>query len=967
MVARLRQRLFGRIPLRTVLVVPFVIQIVVAAGLVWYLSYVNGRRAVDDVSGSLRNEIMYRIEEHLYAFLETPHHINEVNASLLSQGVLDAGDAAALERHFWEQVQIFDSVTSIYFGNPAGGMVGSGREGAAGTLYVTGTEGFVGGSFYKYAVDREGLHDELLVAVPDFDARSRPWYAAAVAEGDATWSDVYILVTGQDMAIAASRPVYDDQGTLIGVLSVDIFIAHLSEFLSTIQIGEHGESFIVERSGLLVASSTNEPPFTEPDEDGLRRRLYATESPAPVIRQAANFLIEEFGGYDGITDTQHLEFVTTGQRQLLQVSPVQDDYGVDWIVAVVVPESDFMARIMANNRFVTLLGVIALGISAALGAVTAQWITRPIARLNVSARALAGGEWTHVTSASWIDEIKELTDSFNHMAQQLQQTLGSLTAEIAERKQAEAALRESQERLELTLEGAGLGMWDWNVQTSAVVFNERWATMLGYALEEIAPHFTAWYNLVHPDEIAGVMVALNAHLEGRAPMYQIEHRMQAKSGEWRWILSSGRVLVRDEQGNPLRAAGIHQDVTERKQAEEALKESHRRLQMALVELEDAQEKMVRQERLAAVGQLAAGIAHDFNNVLVSIGLYTQMSLLSEELPTGIRERLDVVLEQTHRAADLVQQILDFSRQAVIQRQPVNLALLARDVVKLLDHTLPENIEVRLVVESGPYVIQADPTRIQQAIVNLAFNARDAMPGGGTLRISLSHAEGGTIECLNCGPVSGGQWVRLDVTDTGEGIPPEVLPHIVEPFFTTKAPLGSGLGLAQVYGILKQHDGHLAVESKLGAGTTFTLWFPVSAALHLDVADSEKPVVVSGAGETILVVEDDDLIRAALVEVLEMVGYRLLEASNGLEALAVCEQQGSEIALIISDWVMPAMGGLELVRELEQRASLAKVLMLTGHPLDAQTKEQAPPRVVGWAHKPLNLEDLAAAVACALRA
>ena len=218
--------------------------------------------------------------------------------------------------------------------------------------------------------------------------------------------------------------------------------------------------------------------------------------------------------------------------------------------------------------------------------------------------------------------------------------------------------------------------------------------------------------------------------------------------------------------------------------------------------------MVHQERLAAVGQLAAGIAHDFNNILASIALYSQMSLRTAELPPRVRQRLEVIAQQTVHAADLVQQILDFSRRAVLERQPVALDSFMKEVIKLLQRTLPESIQVDLALEPGEYVINADLTRIQQTIVNLALNARDAMPNGGQLHIALSSSSGQDIQCVDCGPVLGGEWVQVAVTDTGTGIAPDVLPRVFEPFFTTRAPLGHGLGLSQVYGIVKQHEGHI---------------------------------------------------------------------------------------------------------------------------------------------------------------
>jgi two-component system cell cycle sensor histidine kinase/response regulator CckA len=404
---------------------------------------------------------------------------------------------------------------------------------------------------------------------------------------------------------------------------------------------------------------------------------------------------------------------------------------------------------------------------------------------------------------------------------------------------------------------------------------------------------------------------------------------------------------------------------ERAQAEGALRESNHRLEETLEELRDAQERMVQQERLAAVGQLAAGIAHDFNNILAAITLYTQMSLRTDELSSRTREHLEIIAEQAGRAADLVQQILDFSRRAIIERRPLALAPFLKETVNLLEHTLPESIQINFERATGEFMVDADPTRIQQTIVNLALNARDAMPKGGELHIAVSAVTAANrITCVTCGQIVAGDWVQVTVRDTGTGIPPNVLPHIFEPFFTTRAPLGSGLGLAQVYGIVKQHGGHIDVETEAGRGTTFKLYWP-SQVSQPEAAKLKPTSLAQGEGETILVVEDNRTIQAALADALEMANYQVLKASNGKEALDIIEQHEGQIPLVLSDWVMPFMGGLELIQKIRQHRPTTKAVILTGHPLSESTKESAPEGIVGWVQKPPNLDQLIETVAQAL--
>jgi len=374
---------------------------------------------------------------------------------------------------------------------------------------------------------------------------------------------------------------------------------------------------------------------------------------------------------------------------------------------------------------------------------------------------------------------------------------------------------------------------------------------------------------------------------------------------------------------------------------------------------EIQQRIQQRDRLAAVGQLAAGIAHDFNNIMAVIVLYTHMALRRSDVPPQVRERLTTIDRQATRATDLVQQILDFSRRAVLERRPMDLVTFLKEQVRLLERTLPESIKIDLMYGMGEHMVNADPTRMQQVIMNLALNARDAMPEGGELHIGLERIgiEPGGLSPLP--EMEAGEWVRVTVTDTGTGIPPDVLPRIFEPFFTTRAPLGTGLGLAQVYGIVKQHEGHVDVTTKVGEGTTFVFYLPALPVSQPEESRlSKMPDLLKGQGETILVVEDNAAMREALVDGLEMLNYQSLEAENGREALATFERHGDEIALVLSDLVMPEMGGIMLFHALRQRNPAVRVVILTGYPLAEEAGELRAQGIADWIQKPVDLEQLA---------
>ncbi len=379
---------------------------------------------------------------------------------------------------------------------------------------------------------------------------------------------------------------------------------------------------------------------------------------------------------------------------------------------------------------------------------------------------------------------------------------------------------------------------------------------------------------------------------------------------------------------------------------------------------EAQEQLQRQERLAAVGQLAAGIAHDFNNLMGVILLQTQLLNRSVSLTPRERERLSVIQQQGRHAAALVGQILDFSRRAVLERQPLDLLPICKEQVKLLQRTLPEHIHIELTDEGGEYVVLADPTRMQQIVMNLAINARDAMPEGGNLTIGLARLRLQQASALPLPDMTPGDWVRITVSDTGSGIAPEVLPHIFEPFFTTKEPgKGTGLGLAQVYGIVGQHGGQITARSQVGQGATFTLYLP-ALAQEAEALPAAMDEPLSGNGELLLLVEDNEPLREALAEFLRTCHYRVATASSGEEALALLAAGNDEQpALVLSDLVMPRMGGKALLAALRGQGYRMPVIFVSGHPLDeSELRLLADQGVGAWLRKPFQMGEMVQAIA-----
>ena len=369
---------------------------------------------------------------------------------------------------------------------------------------------------------------------------------------------------------------------------------------------------------------------------------------------------------------------------------------------------------------------------------------------------------------------------------------------------------------------------------------------------------------------------------------------------------------------------------------------------------ESQMQAHRQDRLAAVGQLAAGIAHDFNNMLTVVTGFAQMLEMREDMSEGSKADLMQIYEQGQRGAQLVRQILDFSRESDSGRQVVDLVPFLKETIKLLDRTLPESIEVSGNIPAEMVPVLGNLTQVQQVLTNLALNARDAMPEGGSLHFEVALVDVG----VGSVPVIGmkvGQWVQLTVTDTGVGMPPDVLEHVYEPFFSTKERgEGTGLGLAQVYGIVKQHDGIIDVKSIVGEGTTFTIFLPlVDETVGVENLDLMIP---EGQGQTILVAEDESEVLRSLKGMLEHLNYCVLSAGSGREAVEIFEANEGKIDALLLDLVMPDGGGLDVCDQLATRG--VPMAIMTGYQAEAHRLNDRIQETAGLIEKPLHLQTVA---------
>jgi two-component system cell cycle sensor histidine kinase/response regulator CckA len=511
--------------------------------------------------------------------------------------------------------------------------------------------------------------------------------------------------------------------------------------------------------------------------------------------------------------------------------------------------------------------------------------------------------------------------------------------DITSRKRAEKLLQESDARLRALVESAHDQIFMLSCEGTYLASNDR---VEQFGLEDGASLVGRHVRDVYPPEVAALYERQLRQVVVTNQAADFEHIMPQPDGDHQHLETLYPIV---REGKVWAVGGICRDITERKQMEEQLRA---------------------QERMAAVGQLAAGVAHEFNNILTGTTGLAELVSIRTDVPEPVRADMRRITEGGRRAARLIRQILDFSRKSLISIQPLDLSLFLQEMAGFLQRTIPEGIHV--VLEMGPeeYWVRADPGQIRQALANLAANARDAMPRGGKLRLALSRCTVGPPDPAYGSEVEPGEWITISVTDTGTGIPPEVLPHLFEPFFTTKQPgTGVGLGLAQVYGIVKQHQGFIDVRTAVGQGATFVIYLRPMDAEARELEEKAEDIAW-GQRETILVVEDEPQVLAVSKAMLEHLGYTVVTATNGLQALEVYDRQPTNIALVLVDMVMPEMGGMELSQALLQRNPKIRIILMTGYAPEEAGRDLLRQGIAGWVAKPMDLTQLASVVKRALQ-
>jgi len=512
-----------------------------------------------------------------------------------------------------------------------------------------------------------------------------------------------------------------------------------------------------------------------------------------------------------------------------------------------------------------------------------------------------------------------------------------IARDISVRLRAVTALRESEERFKFVARAVSDVVWDWNLAANTLWWNDGFLTTFGFGAADIKPSVESWTERIHPDDRGRVADSIELAVGSSAESWDSEYRFKRKDGGYACVHNQAYIL-RDADAKAIRMVGGMRDLTEQKKMEA---------------------QFLRAQRMESIGTLAGGIAHDLNNVLAPIMM--AIELLKQDANGDPRR--SKILETIHvsccRGADLVRQVISFARGDDQQRVAIRLERLIGDVRAVITQTFPRNIRISTNIADDLWPITGDPTQLHQVLLNLVVNARDSMPHGGTLALSASNFTVDAQFAATSQDAKAGSFLLLEVTDSGCGIPQEVRDRIFEPFFTTKeVGKGTGLGLSTVHTVVKKHGGFHTVESEMGRGSTFKIYLPADPA-HRN-PETERPLQIEtprGLNELVMVVDDEQSILDITQQTLETFGYRVVTASDGAAAVAIYAKLAQEVAVVITDMMMPIMDGAVTIHVLKGINPSVRIIAASGLELVENMAKATSAGVFDFLQKPFTAQAL----------
>ena len=930
---RLISQVFQKTTLQTVLMAVFGLQILTTGGVIGYLSFRNGQQGIDNLVQRLQKEASQRIEENLDTYLAIPPQITHLNQQALELGLLDLQDFTKIGDYFWQQMRIYP-LSSLGFGNSQGEYMGIERAMDNQLLRREITPNDPN-TLSIWRTDSQGKPSQLLRKRPQpHSYRSEAWYTDAVHSQKTTWSQIercqdYNGV--MNLSIAASSPLYGQNNTLVGVLSSEYHLSQIHDFLKTLEISPTSQIFIVERNGMLVAGAQQKALTLEKGQVG---RVNAPLAENTSIRQTSQYLIKRFQGLGNIQEPLSLTTDFNHQRHFIQVTPWRDEWGLNWLIVVTIPESDFIGEIHQNTQRSLLLSLLALGMSGLLAWLTSRWLTRPLAALSAASRAVQSGNLEQTVPEKGSREIRTLAQSFNLMIQEIAQSrqqleIYSQSLEKTVQERTQAWEREMRDRLEAEtlyyniFNHAVEGIYRTDIAGKYLEANPALAKLYGYdspeELKTIQPNFHQ--NLYVDPRRRALFQSL---IDQDNKINNFESQVYRRDGAIIWIAEHARVF-KDEQGKVLYYEGFVEDITARKDSLKAMKKA----------------KIAAEKANLAKSTFIAHISHELRSPLNAILGFSQVMLRDIHVTDNQKENLNIILRSGEHLLSLINEVLDLSKieagQMSLNPKNFDLWALLGDMedmfsLRAVDKGLSLMIQV---AEDIPSHINTDEMKLRQVLINLLSNAlKFTKKGEIILKVK---------EICRLDPTTMEQsMLHFEVTDTGEGIAPEELKNLFQPFVQTQTGLeaseGAGLGLTISRKFVQLMGGDIEVRSQIGQGTTFAFDILVQPVTPDQVPrDKPKKRVVALApnspGYRILVVDDKPYNRQLLIKLLQPLGFELQEAANGQEAIQIWETW--EPHLIWMDMRMPVLNGYQAATAIKQsvRGQATAIIALTASVLE----------------------------------
>ncbi|MEH2351308.1 MAG: ATP-binding protein [Nostoc sp.] len=860
--------LFKGVPLRRILVVLFVLQIFLAVGFTAYLSIRNGQNAVNEVASELRYEVANRVEQNLQAYLSTSRQVLRGNQNVIDIGLLKMENLATWESYLIKQLEIFPDAVVLTATNEQQEHLGVEKLNDRQYL-LRKADKSTGYDLYTYQIDSKGQRTQLPEVIKNYDARSRPNYQAAVTAKKFSFSPIFTSITEPTLLISASQPIYDSQGELLGVNSTLTHLSQIGDLLQNIKVGKSGQVFIIERSGLLVASSTTEEPFRLQNSKPIR--LAASQSGNAFTQASAKYLETKFSNFDKIQSLQQLDFSFDGKRQFLEIRPLQGEQNVNWLIVVAVPEADFMGQIDRNTQTTIFLCLGAFILATLLGIVTARWITQPILYFSTATKYLA--DFTNSENSMAIQGIKEvevLGESFNEMMQQLRKTF---TALITKNEELELQVKQQTQELQQEIQKSI------NSEQKLVQHNQALAELANHKAISEGNLETAFKVITEKTANALEVERVGVWLFNRErtklqciSLYERSNQKHSAGVErdradypiYFKSLTSARIIAVTDTRTDLRIQELWDELLEAKNIVSLINTSiwvggevvgtvlyeqidipriwelseqnfvtsiaeFVTLSIEVCDCKSAESALREAEEAAEVANRAkktflGNMSHELTTPLSSI-LAIAEALQNEvygTLTAEQRQFLNTLESSGKNLLELINQILELTD---IESSKIELQLAATSIPGLCDSSLSfvknlalqKNIQLSVQIPEELEPIEVDERRIRQVFINLLNNAIKFTHDGGKVWIEVQ-------------PTSTNEYIFFSVVDTGIGMLSDDLFQLFQPFMqvenaSNRRSTGTGLGLVMVQKIVELHGGTVHAESQLGKGSRFTVKLP----------------------------------------------------------------------------------------------------------------------------------------------